>query len=140
MVGNNANGWDLLAHDYKSLEPETRTLKKKGSKGLGLPANPWIRVRCECGYEISKPYPYPSIPLTGNTRCYPYPCHALRTLVESTNCPQLIGDNRRVPLHPPKHQAQPSRQTYLRTPSEKNILVICTQPKLCSLHESILTI
>src|SRR5882757_9508672 len=77
MVGNNANGWDLLAHDYKSLEPKTRTLKKKGSKGLGLPANPWIRVRCECGYEISKLYPYPSIPLTGNTRCYPYPCHAL---------------------------------------------------------------
>src|ERR1700733_14052433 len=43
----------------------------------GIPVTPWKRVRCCAGTAIRNPYPYPSIPVTGYPRCYPYPCHSL---------------------------------------------------------------
>src|ERR1700676_4500613 len=47
--------------------------------GTGIPVTPWKRVRCCAGTAIQTPYPYPSVPVTGYQRCYPYPCHSLRT-------------------------------------------------------------
>jgi hypothetical protein len=41
------------------------------------PANPRVGVRFFAGTTIPNPYPYPCIPLSKNTRCYPHPCHAL---------------------------------------------------------------
>jgi hypothetical protein len=42
-----------------------------------IPVNPWQRVRVCPGTAIRNPYPYPNIPVTGLSRCYPYPCHTL---------------------------------------------------------------
>ena len=46
---------------------------------LSVPVNPWVRVQCCMGRAMPYPYPNPYIPVSGNTRCYLYPCHALQT-------------------------------------------------------------
>ena len=48
--------------------------------GTVIPLNPWVRVWCCLDMAIPNPYLYPCIPLTRNTRCYPYPCHSLTTM------------------------------------------------------------
>jgi hypothetical protein len=44
-----------------------------------IPITPWVRVQCCSGTAIPNPHLYLCIPVTGNTRCYPYPCRALVT-------------------------------------------------------------
>jgi len=39
--------------------------------------HPQVWVRFCLRYRNPDPYPYPRIPVSGNTQCYPYPCHAL---------------------------------------------------------------
>src|ERR1700733_15710451 len=45
--------------------------------GISAPVTPWKRVWCCRGLANSNPYPYPSIPVTTLSWCYPYPCHTL---------------------------------------------------------------
>jgi hypothetical protein len=42
-----------------------------------IPVTPWKRVRCCPGMATSDLHPYPSVPMSRLSQCYPYPCHAL---------------------------------------------------------------
>jgi hypothetical protein len=44
---------------------------------LSVPINPWKQVWCYPGMASHNPYPYPSIPITTLSWCYPYLCHPL---------------------------------------------------------------
>src|ERR1700733_4059831 len=59
--------------------------------GISAPVTPWKWVWCCRGLANSNPYPYPSIPVTTLSQCYPHPCHTLTvTTLEAATHIQMI--------------------------------------------------
>src|ERR1700733_6599844 len=72
---------------------------------LSVLVNPWKWVQCCPGMASHNPYPYPSIPITTLSRCYPYLCHALSTI--NVQRSMLINDNDNHPSSTPPPSSSP---------------------------------
>ena len=71
------------------------------------PVTPWVRVRCCLGYRNPNPYPYPCVPVTGLSRCYPYPCHSLPPAEREETMTRSNVDNTSEDLQPSDSNIKP---------------------------------